>query len=402
MRNIIKLTAMIIFAAVLCFFSLFLTDWLYNPKGFNLFKYLFRDFLLIIAMFVSWKAVLLLVPSLKNEIIKNLVGVTVVFFSLILLLEIFFSFVLLSGGGEKTLVGKNWFNYYWKINELGYRDNSPKEIDRADKKNIFIIGDSYVAGHGLKKESQRFSNILRSELKDCADVFNLGVCGADTKEEFGFLASFPVKPDLVILSYVNNDIYKILDKEDIYKILKTNPKKDNNLRKFIRTPGFLSAHSFFLNFLDFILFVRNRDQTFKTLVNKYSSPENLFESEDGKALELTYYINDSLMKLQLSNLDKFIQYSDSNNIDLLVVLFPLSDDRVIDYTNKTANEPIAEYIENKGISVINFTSSLKTIPEEDRHVNKFDPHPGIFTNKVIADTLKKRIMSEGFLEKNCN
>lgn len=402
MRNFFTITVLLSIAVGLLLFSLGLTDWLYTPKGFNFLKYSFRAILLTGSLFVFWKAVLKIVSISKNEIVKNALGLLGILFSLFILLEICFSFVLLSGGGEKTLVGKNWFNYYWKVNDLGYRDENPKDIDRAGKKNILIIGDSYVAGHGLKEENQRFSNILRTELKDCSDVFNLGVCGADTRDEFGFLTSFPVKPDLIILSYVNNDIDKIVEKKDLLKILKTNPTTILNLRKFKSKSGFLSSHSFFLNFIDFMLFERKRDGTFKDLLEKYSSAEKIFESEEGKLIELSYYTNDSLMKLQLKNIDKFIDYSINNHVDILFILFPKTDDRVIDYTNKTANEPIAEYLQNKGIEVINLTHSLKGIKENERHVNKFDPHPGIYTNMVIADTIKKHLSARDLINKLCH
>ena len=402
MRNFFTITVLLSIAVGLLLFSLGLTDWLYTPKGFNFLKYSFRAILLTGSLFVFWKAVLKIVSISKNEIVKNALGLLGILFSLFILLEICFSFVLLSGGGEKTLAGKNWFNYYWKVNDLGYRDENPKDIDRAGKKNILIIGDSYVAGHGLKEENQRFSNILRTELKDCSDVFNLGVCGADTRDEFGFLASFPIKPDLIILSYVNNDIDKILEKKELFKFLKIDPRKNSTLRKFKNRSGLLDSHSFFLNFVDFIVFEWQKDRAFKALTEKYSTTKKFLESEEGKLIELTYYTNDSLMKLQLNNIDKFIDYSITNHVDILFILFPKSDDRVIDYTNKTANEPIAEHLKNKEIEVINLTQTLKRIKESERHVNKFDPHPGIYTNEVIADTIKKHLYAKGMINKLCN
>lgn len=401
MPKTLKIFVLLISVFGLCFFSLYITDWLFIPKGFNLFKYLLRDFLLVISLFLIWKFLLIIVHDSRNGSVKNGISIVGILISLIIVLEIGFSFASLSVGDEKTLIGKNWFNYYWNVNDFGYRDKNIAEIDRPNKKNIFIIGDSYVAGHGLKKEEQRFSNILRSELKDCSDIFNLGVCGADTKDEYDFLLSFPIKPDLIILSYVINDIYTVLDKKDIYKILKVNPKNTLNLRRVKKDSGFLSTYSFLFNFVDFLISEQIRKQSFKTLSDKYPSPEELFESEEGKAIELSYYTNDSLVKLQLGRIDNFIQYAAFNKIDLIVIIFPISDDYVMDYSNKIANEPIAEFLEKKGISVINFTSSLKRIPENQRHVNKFDSHPGVYSNKIIADTLRKHIISRGLYSKLC-
>jgi len=339
-----------------------------------------------------WNGILRIVSVLRNEMIKNIIGLAGAMISLLIILEISFSFVMISAGGEKTLVGKNWFNYYWKENKLGYRDNDPTEIDRPDKKNILVIGDSYVAGHGLKKESERFSNVIRNELRDCADVFNLGICGADTKDEFSFLTNFPVKPDLIILSYVNNDIYNILDKNEILKILKINPINKTYLNRYSSKSEFIKSNSFVINSIDYMLFEQKKNQEFNALISNYSSLDELFKSEEGRSLELSYYNNDSLMKIQLNNIEKFIQYANENNFKILFILFPILNDQIIDYSNRIANEPIAEYIINRGGHVINLTKCLKNISEDRRHVNKYDSHPGVYTNSVIADTIINKLV----------
>lgn len=71
------------------------------------------------------------------------------------------------------------------------------------------MGDSFAAGHGLDKTDERFSDQL--ELKLGADkyaVYNLGVSGSDTRDEFQRLQKFPVKPDVLVLEYFPNDIEK--------------------------------------------------------------------------------------------------------------------------------------------------------------------------------------------------
>ena len=77
---------------------------------------------------------------------------------LLLIVEIVFATVFVqSDGGNSTLVSKRWFQKYWNpINSDGYRD-----YEHIWKEHVlFIVGDSYIAGHGIKNIDDRLSSIL--------------------------------------------------------------------------------------------------------------------------------------------------------------------------------------------------------------------------------------------------
>lgn len=323
-------------------------------------------------------------------------------FSAIVLLEILFSFFSISCSGGNTLVAKNWFNHNWSENRLGFRDKNPEDINRHDKKNIFIVGDSYVAGHGINEENDRFSNILRSRLENCFDVFNIAKPGADTKKEFGFITSFPLKPDLLIVAHVNNDIYTVLDKNAISTILQIAPQNKSKFKKFKPSGNYLITHSFLLNFINYLLTEKKKDEDVFLMSRTFSSFNAFLNSEAGKTIEMAYYKNDSLLKLHLKDIDKFVNYATENNIDLLFILFPKMNDVVMDFTNTTANIPIAEYLENKKIGVINLTPVIRTIKQEERIVSKFDSHPGVTTHIAVADTIQKYLKTTRLFVKYCN
>jgi hypothetical protein len=399
MKKIITRLFQVILFFGLLIFSLHLTDWLFNPKGFNIFKYSLRALLLLVSLLFFWKMILGITKENNNKSLKNTLSFISIFYSTIILLEIFFSFLPLSCSGENVLVSQNWFNYYWVENHLGYRDKNSEETDRAGKKNILIIGDSYTAGHGLNDADKRFSNILQQQVSCCADVFNLGVCGADTDNEFQFLTTFPVKPDLIIVAHVNNDIYTVLEKKQILEILKLDTQYKSHKKRFKRSENYFLKHSFLLNFIDYLLIERNKEKHLAPLADKFPTIEQFLDSDEARGIEMCYYKNDSLMNLQLKRIDKFIAYSTSNNVPLLFILFPKMNDVVIDFTDRTANQPIARYLRQRGIPAINLTSILKPIEERKRMVGKFDSHPGLYTNSVVADTLKKYLAASQILEK---
>ena len=96
---------------------------------------------------------------------------------------------------------------------MGYRDSEPKSEN--EKPNVLIIGDSFVAGHGIKYE-EMFSNILKNKLKEEYNIFNLGVCGSHTDREFDSLLNYPIKADIIILGYYHNDIESAMIKFNFF------------------------------------------------------------------------------------------------------------------------------------------------------------------------------------------
>ena len=96
------------------------------------------------------------------------------------------------------------------MNQYGFRD---KPVAKNKTYNIFTLGDSYTAGHGLKDFKERYTNILDLELSAInpeIQVINLSRNGADTKEEYimmeAFIKDSGVEPDYIILQYFGNDI----------------------------------------------------------------------------------------------------------------------------------------------------------------------------------------------------
>ena len=139
--------------------------------------------------------------SARRSVLRFLAGPLITLVTVILLLgagEIYFRYILLkSDAYDFTLLAKRWKAVCWnpiftvtsdKIpKEFGgkveYRDRTWTDADVQGKTKIMVIGDSFVAGHGLCDVKDRATNILQDKLGSGYAVFNVAVNGWDTPEE---------------------------------------------------------------------------------------------------------------------------------------------------------------------------------------------------------------------------
>lgn len=95
-------------------------------------------------------------------------------------------------------------------NEMGLRER-PMSPPSNERWRILVLGDSVAFGWGVRIEdtfSRQLETDLRQKLNISAETVNSGVPGYNTKQESAFLAQYyeSLKPDLVLLLYVDNDI----------------------------------------------------------------------------------------------------------------------------------------------------------------------------------------------------
>src|SRR4051812_41968705 len=98
--------------------------------------------------------------NLKNSVTGITVS-AVTFVAMFLIVEAYCRATAQTEFFNFTLGSQGWFKKYWKpINKDGYRDVEWDARDTAGKNIIFVVGDSFVAGQGIKKVRDRFSNRL--------------------------------------------------------------------------------------------------------------------------------------------------------------------------------------------------------------------------------------------------
>jgi hypothetical protein len=121
----------------------------------------------------------------KSSFRSTTVNVCVLLFTLLyssILAELLLSTVFLrSYESGFNVFEKRWEAEYWKpINSLGYRDIDHPESDFSQKKTIFVVGDSFAAGYGIKDYRNRFASIVQDKLGDGWSVITIAENGWGT------------------------------------------------------------------------------------------------------------------------------------------------------------------------------------------------------------------------------
>ncbi|MCE6990324.1 SGNH/GDSL hydrolase family protein [Dyadobacter sp. CY323] len=298
------------------------------------------------------------VKSKAKGLIANIVTIVIPLVVTLIFLEIIFMYIPQSHEGVLSKASQIWWEKYWNpVNTLGYHDKEIKQ--ESTKKNVLVIGDSFAAGHGLKDVNERFSNMLEAKLgPDKYSVYNLGMSGADTRDEAKRLAEFPVKPDIIILEYFPNDIEKV-GREKGLTLSGAEPYAD------LTGPMATIVKRFYLpNFIYWQL-PHTGFSTFEKFVQ-------------------TAYTDSTVLNAHLRDLSKMTEYRDSTNAKMYAVFIPFlfQIEKSAGYT-----KPVEDYLRSKGVTVVGINDGITKIPEKERVVGKNDGHGSATLNALIADRL---------------
>jgi lysophospholipase L1-like esterase len=301
------------------------------------------------------------VKSKAKGLIANIVTITIPLLVTVIFLEIVFMYIPQSHEGVLSKASQIWWEKYWHpINQLGYHD---KEIDSVStKKKMLFIGDSFTAGHGLKSVDERFSDIVGNKLSQEYNVFNLGMSGADTRDEAKRLKDFPVRPDVIVLQYFPNDVEKV-GREKGLSLSGTEPYAD------LKGPALTLVKRFYLpNFIYWQL----PHASFSTF-------ENFVQ---------TAYTDTTVLNAHLRDLSDMLAYRDSTGAKMYAVFIPFlfQAEKSAGYTR-----PVEEFLRKNGVTVVTLNKEIANIPEKDRVVGKNDGHASAQLNAVIAEKLLRTI-----------
>lgn len=362
LKIIISLSVALLLLIIGLFLNKFIIE---EPYSYTLFVIIKTICLLVSTMSLFVFSYFVYQAKIKKQFL-NFILVIVSTVSIFILIEIFLSFITFSTNDFADYSNKIWIKKHFKpINSLGYRDTEPKI--ESGKKNIIVIGDSFVAGHGIKND-EMFTSTMSEQLKNGYLVFNLGVCGSHTDREFDSLMQYPVKPDIIILAYYHNDIESAMIK------LNKTPKIENPKDQLNGLSRLFVNNSLFANLL------------FSNYAKKQISTQ-FMESPNN---DLLAYMNENLWNYQKNSLDKFNYYSKDNNISLIILFFPGMGESIA-FSNFIAGVKLEEYCTNNNIKFVNLYPSIKNIPSNKRIVNKLDHHPSAEINIIVANLLQKAI-----------
>ncbi|MBD2700781.1 SGNH/GDSL hydrolase family protein [Spirosoma sp. BT702] len=291
------------------------------------------------------------------KLIGNVVTLLVPLIVLLVFIEIGFMFVSQSQEGGITLASKIWFERYWPPMTGDYRDDV--KTDTVGKKKVLIVGDSFTAGHGLKRAEERYGNVVAQKLGTQQYVtYNLGISGSDTRDEFARLTKFGVKPDVLVLQYFPNDIEKVARDHglipDAFRPYSDIPRAFQSL--FIK--------SYLLNYL------------------YWQFPHGNFSPFDVYARKA--YGTGAIINDHLSDLNQFITYAKLHNAQLYVVLFPFSHN--LEKTSEYV-KPVVQFFQLNNIPVLEVGKLIGDIEPNDRVVGRNDGHASAVVNQRVGDAL---------------
>lgn len=291
-------------------------------------------------------------------------------FAILVVLEAAFMFVPRSHGVGHTLGAQLWFKKYWKpVNSMGYRDAEPV---KGQGRAIFFVGDSFTAGHGLRHIGDRFSNVAGAHLQAAgrpSSVMNLGRNGMDTRQEYADMVSFiektGIEPEAIVLQYFGNDI------------------DGSAARSGLRFQGFgpyegvsstvtrLVRSSYLFNYLYWLVPRGDVSSYLDYIENAYQQPD--------------------IMALHLEDLRAFKALADSNQIPLVVALFPFMQD--LELSERVYMERMREFLDAEEMAYIDVSLLIADLSPSERMVNANDGHASALVNKMVGEAISEHLSS---------
>lgn len=255
---------------------------------------------------------------------------------------------------------QNWSRLYWNpINELGYRDFAPPNPNDG-RIHILVAGDSLASGYGINRIEDTFPHQLNAILGENYTVNIAAQPGWGVALEAA--QSYPIKPDILILSHYINDINegnagRLYGRG--FPQIRLEP--DENLLWWL--------DNFYLaNFLYYRVF--------------------LYTQHDAVGLynDWVYgaYADEGVWAAYEEELQAVIDWTAAENIELIVLLWPNLRDIA---GSKSLTDPVGSYFNEQGVRVVDMGEILVSENPTNLTVNLFDAHPSIYSHERAAEAL---------------
>jgi hypothetical protein len=276
-------------------------------------------------------------------------------------------FYITTDGYGFTAMNYHWYkNFYWgHYNSLGYRDDEP--LADAETR-LIVLGDSFAMGHGINNIDETFPQLLEQQLGAGFDVNVVAQSGWDSDIEIYYLDEYPLRPDIVILSYYLNDIDHLL----------TDPSQNpDNAFDFPDNPvaswvilNFFVPNYIYYNLLQFTSQARATDFT-NRLVDAH--------------------MDDDLWAQQAWHLNAIHEWTQQHNARLVVLLWPqiAAVEQSIPATDR-----IRDFFLERAVTVVNMADHLIDRNPRDMIVNRFDTHPGVAAQRLAAAALYQALTAQ--------
>ena len=280
-------------------------------------------------------------------------------------------FYITTDGYGFTAMNYWWYkNYGWaQNNSLGYRDYEPTPDDPAHPlTRIAVVGNSFVMGHGIDNLNDTFPQQLEHMLGTSYDVNVIAQSGWDTNVELYNLDQYPLRPNVVVLSYYLNDMDYLLRGTD------RNP--DNNFG----FPQNDAAAWFIRNF-----FVPN--YIYYDVMQFTSAARASNFTND----LISVHMDDTLWNQQVPRLYEIVNWAHTHNARLIALVWP----QLAEIDKSTpATKRVSDFFRSQNVQVIDMTDVLRGKSVSELTVNRFDSHPSVEADRLAAEQLYQAILNK--------
>jgi lysophospholipase L1-like esterase len=289
----------------------------------------------------------------------------------------FASFADFSDTFNITNVSKRWLALHIdsERNNAGFRDrNSFETYVSPGQKRIVFLGDSFTAGHGIKRIDDRFTDRIAAWLQQRQPgkyvVANLGEPGYEASMIEGLAKAllFTQKADVSLIVY----IYNINDIEGY------DPRTQDSLRQIYTAEpqNPLFRDTYLLNWLYF-RYVQFR---YAKGTSYYSSLAESYRSRPWEGL-----------RAKLAQLHRDCTEA---HADFRMVLFPFMQNLGPDYPFREADAKLVAFCKSEKIPVLDLEPVFREHAGESLTVSRFDAHPNERAHAIAAEAIEKDLLSD--------
>lgn len=286
--------------------------------------------------------------------------------SVLLVLEGIFMFVAKSSINDTTLASKIWFARHWQLTEDGFREAAELSKPDVSRSQLLFIGDSFLAGHGIKNPSDRFSDLIQVRLGSHWQVHNHGQNGSNTEMQSDQINWHVPKPKLTVLCWYVNDIQDAAESVGL---------KTGNTGRKAPFPISLFHGSYVFNFLFNLSPDTQAGENYLNFLQRSFSDE----------MVMAHYAH-SLVDLE-SNCT-------GNGSKFAVVLFPMMN---LVEGSEFALQPMRRFWQGRNVPCLDLSPFFKPFSATELTVNSSDSHPSKFAHSLAADAIEVFLKQNGLL-----
>jgi hypothetical protein len=219
-------------------------------------------------------------------------------------------------------------------------------------------------GHGINNIDDTLAQVLERDLGAGYDVNLIAESGWDSDIELYNLDRYPLRPNVVVLSYYLNDIDYLLTDA-------SNPDANfalpqNDATTWVTRNFFLASYVYY-NLLQFTSSARTSSFAYDLI---------------------SAHMDDTLWDQQVPRLVEMVAWAQRNNARLIALVWPQLAE--VD-ASTPATQRVSDFFRSQGVTVVDMTDILRGRSVGEITVNRFDAHPNAEADRLAAEALAQAI-----------